>query len=289
METTSPKPPLPDGNKPRSKRLHWLARISTTIGLAALSYFYLKWSGLLGGILLLGLLVALSSLEFSRISQPEMPRYRRLLIMLVSFFMPYFFHRQLASDSIPFYVMVVIEVFLLITILITLSGILYTRAVETVSRSLIFPVWGIALPLSSLVFIAHLVIDKGASSNSGLLWALCLILIIKSTDIGALIIGSLLGRRKLAPLTSPGKTIEGAIGGVIVSVIIALVLVASIDFDWPSSHNLPPYALWIKVILCAGVIAISGFWGIFLSPRGNALMRPKTRAPACLGSEAFTT
>ena len=49
-----------------------------------------------------------------------------------------------------------------------------------------------------------------------------LIAVIKSTDIGAFVIGSRLGRHKLIPRISPGKTWEGFIGGVAVGLLVSL-------------------------------------------------------------------
>ena len=42
-------------------------------------------------------------------------------------------------------------------------------------------------------------------------------------DTGAYFIGNAVGKRKLLPRVSPGKSVEGAIGGLVVSVIVALV------------------------------------------------------------------
>jgi phosphatidate cytidylyltransferase len=42
------------------------------------------------------------------------------------------------------------------------------------------------------------------------------------TDIGAYFIGRWLGKRKLMPSVSPGKTVAGAIGGLVVAVVIAV-------------------------------------------------------------------
>jgi phosphatidate cytidylyltransferase len=47
------------------------------------------------------------------------------------------------------------------------------------------------------------------------------LLLTWATDIGAFFVGRAVGGRKLMPSISPGKTLSGAVGGVIVSVIIA--------------------------------------------------------------------
>lgn len=57
------------------------------------------------------------------------------------------------------------------------------------------------------------------------LWYLALpVLAIVGSDVGAYLAGTLFGRRKLAPLISPNKTVEGSVGGVVLA--IAFVLIA---------------------------------------------------------------
>ncbi len=56
---------------------------------------------------------------------------------------------------------------------------------------------------------------------------LIVILITKSSDIGAYFVGSLLGRHKLIPKVSPGKSVEGAIGGLIFSGLVAVLFAHS--------------------------------------------------------------
>ena len=46
-------------------------------------------------------------------------------------------------------------------------------------------------------------------------------LVIMSADSGAYFTGKYLGRRKLAPKISPGKTVEGLIGGIVMSLVFA--------------------------------------------------------------------
>lgn len=57
-----------------------------------------------------------------------------------------------------------------------------------------------------------------------------LIAIVKLSDIGQYTFGRLLGRRKLAPLISPGKTWEGAIGGVGAAVLAATIALPLLSF-----------------------------------------------------------
>jgi len=53
---------------------------------------------------------------------------------------------------------------------------------------------------------------------------LFVILVCKGGDIGAYLLGRALGRQKLLPHVSPGKTVEGAIGSMVVSCLVAVVL-----------------------------------------------------------------
>ncbi|MGC8904228.1 phosphatidate cytidylyltransferase [Thermus sp.] len=56
------------------------------------------------------------------------------------------------------------------------------------------------------------------------LWTLSLPIVASfATDIGAYFAGRLFGRRKLAPEISPGKTVEGSLGGIAVSFLALLV------------------------------------------------------------------
>lgn len=64
----------------------------------------------------------------------------------------------------------------------------------------------------------------GWSSNArGLSWLLTVILVTWMADTFAYIIGENFGRRKLTPVISPNKTVEGFIGGTIAAAITTLI------------------------------------------------------------------
>ena len=73
---------------------------------------------------------------------------------------------------------------------------------------------------------------------SGALLLMLPMLVTWASDTGAYAVGRLMGKRKLIPTVSPGKTVEGAIGGIIASVLVAwgvanlLRGAAQLGFKW---------------------------------------------------------
>ncbi|MEH0834743.1 phosphatidate cytidylyltransferase [Pectobacterium cacticida] len=58
---------------------------------------------------------------------------------------------------------------------------------------------------------------------AGAWWLLYVMLLVWGADSGAYLFGKLLGKRKLAPKVSPGKTWEGFLGGLATSALISLL------------------------------------------------------------------
>jgi len=69
------------------------------------------------------------------------------------------------------------------------------------------------LPAIALLWIR----ERDAQGVDLLLWVF---IVTWSTDIGAYFVGRAVGRRKLAPTISPGKTVEGLVGGVAAAALL---------------------------------------------------------------------
>jgi phosphatidate cytidylyltransferase len=73
-----------------------------------------------------------------------------------------------------------------------------------------------AVPAIALIWIR--LIEPANQFPLLLLWVF---IVTWATDIGAYFVGRLIGRNKLAPAISPGKTVEGLVGGVVAAGLLA--------------------------------------------------------------------
>jgi phosphatidate cytidylyltransferase len=108
----------------------------------------------------------------------------------------------------------------------------------------------------SLVFLREL----------GLVFLLTSIALVWVADIGAYFIGKVFGKRKLAIQISPGKSVEGAIGGLVLSYGYALLCVFYLPFEstlfgaWAIRFGWVPMFLMVTVL-----VAFSIFGDLFES------------------------
>jgi phosphatidate cytidylyltransferase len=91
----------------------------------------------------------------------------------------------------------------------------------------------IHLEHASLLFLGVLYIGFGFRAMAearelphGFFWSLLAFACIWASDVGAYTVGRYFGRRKLWPAISPNKTIEGAVGGLVIAVATAVVFAA---------------------------------------------------------------
>lgn len=98
----------------------------------------------------------------------------------------------------------------------------------------------------SVVMLAHITLIRASQNGVALLFLTLLGTYI--TDTGAYFAGSFLGKHKLIEKVSPNKTIEGAIGGILASVLSFLVYGIVMKH---SGYNVSFLNLTILSVLCA--------------------------------------
>ncbi|MBI3997731.1 MAG: phosphatidate cytidylyltransferase [Armatimonadetes bacterium] len=76
---------------------------------------------------------------------------------------------------------------------------------------------------------AHLLLLR---EDAGYAVTLAVLGLIWANDIAAYFVGSRWGRQKLAPAISPGKSVEGCIGGLAAAVVVAVVIATRLG--WPA-------------------------------------------------------
>ena len=88
--------------------------------------------------------------------------------------------------------------------------------------------------------------DFGFDPHHGAQLIMFLFLMVWSADVGAYFVGKAIGKRKLLPNVSPGKTLEGFIGGVLSACV--LVSITGLIIGWNSQQ-------FITVLLVTGLIS----------------------------------
>ncbi len=87
---------------------------------------------------------------------------------------------------------------------------------------------------------------------------LLMLLVVMAGDSGAYLAGSRVGRNKLMPAVSPGKTVEGAVAYVVASVAAAWILVGLLGLGWSAGATIC-FAVMLSIIAQLGDLAESAF------------------------------
>ncbi|GHC10654.1 phosphatidate cytidylyltransferase [Cerasicoccus arenae] len=81
------------------------------------------------------------------------------------------------------------------------------------------------------------------------------IAVAKFSDVGGLLVGKKFGKTKLAPSISPGKTIEGAAGGVLASALVGVILAVIFQKVCPIPMPIFKTAIVGGVIGCVAIVS----------------------------------
>ncbi|AXQ28978.1 phosphatidate cytidylyltransferase [Solimonas sp. K1W22B-7] len=109
---------------------------------------------------------------------------------------------------------------------------------------------GLPMALLGLLLTVSTLLALAALHAMGPLKLLFFLFIVFAADTGAYLAGRNFGKRKLAPNISPGKTVEGAVGGLLLTA--AWAMTAGLYVFAPSGNQ-----VWLLLLLTVVVAAIS--------------------------------
>jgi len=201
--------------------LHWRLSLGTVLILALCGLFWFDSTATRPGAVLLPIAILVSLLasgEFIRLTavgdlspRPSIVRFGSLFIVIASGG-PYLFANSQMECPLS-YLGIAMLAFITACFLATLAEVVfYKNEKDTIPR--------LGLTVLGLFYVGMLIgiltLLRFVSDDS---WKslplISLILTVKMSDIGAYTVGRLIGKHRLAPQLSPGKTIEGVAGGLL--------------------------------------------------------------------------
>lgn len=140
--------------------------------------------------------------------------------------------------------------------LITVYWIVRYPAVwaQTVGRP---PAGGVVGLIALCAASVAIPVIHGGHQGIALLLIFCIL--IWGADTGAYFAGRGLGRHKLAPNVSPGKTREGAAGGIVTALIVAIISGLFLGYDGARLIGFVILGGWIAIVSMLGDLTLSMF------------------------------
>jgi phosphatidate cytidylyltransferase len=210
-------------------------RIVSTILLWSLIAATIHFFGRTGVVFLCALFAAATQWELYQMLEKVGQRpFRHLGVTLgaVLILMPYFVREHVGPDAKEGMESGIIAVMIVACCL----RVMRERAGSNRIETLIATIFGMVYVPFMMFFIVR-ILWLGETEVGGLMLAVWLLFAAKFCDVGALVVGTLIGRHKIAPSMSPGKTWEGAIGGVIIAAGMCAGLVAVFPHHYPASFT----------------------------------------------------
>lgn len=226
----------------------------TVILLATLLAFYTYVPVTIVLVVCVASLVGVGVWEYARlaIAKELHPSVKAMIFVAMAEVFAFFAaHKHVVIPEFPALVLVIGAILFFVLHFKGTSEALANVAVE------FFGVCYVAVPLSTLLGILYPLAREGAMSQDGRLWLVYLIVVTKITDVGAYFVGKLWGKRKLAPVLSPKKTVEGAIAGFVCAVGMSMIMSMLGKSIAPTAFNLPlSESLFLGILI--GVLAQIG-------------------------------
>lgn len=157
---------------------------------------------------------------------------------------------QLTTEPLIIYILLAGLVWWLVAIILVVT---FPTSARFWSQSVILKIlFGV---LTILPFYCGLLVLKSVDYHIdnfiGAWWVLYVMLLVWSADSGAYFFGHLFGKHKLAAKVSPGKTLEGMLGGMLTAGIIA----------WLFSLFVPVLLISKNLLFCSVIVVIISVFG----------------------------
>lgn len=201
-------------------------RLLTALILLPLLILVLLKGGLVFFVLVILLVNGLAQWEFMGMFQPEADKYRRLKMLLLGSLLVLSFCTAHPSSLCPPSMGILLcnpstVLFVLVWCLFVLF-LFYLLSYEHIEH----PSQDLATNLLGLLYLpfllGHLIWLRFLAQGEW--WVLWFLLVIFAGDTGAYYTGRALGKRKLYPAVSPGKTWEGVAGGLTASLVVGVLV-----------------------------------------------------------------
>ena len=196
-----------------------------------------------------------------------------VLVACFFFFLPVQYYVVLTDWYGMFAIFIPVYAFLLLPILAGLSGD-PTRFLDRTAKIQ----WSLMVSVFCISHVPFLLNLKIPNFDQNILLVIFLIAVVQASDVLQYIWGKLLGKRKIAPVLSPSKTVEGFVGGVLSATALATAL-------WWITPFTPFQAGLIGLVIClmgfAGGLVMSAIkrdfgvkdWGHMIKGHGGMMDR----------------
>jgi phosphatidate cytidylyltransferase len=206
-----------------------LKRFITSVIFGSLVIVSIFWLPIIIFKILVGLIISLAAWEFSELFWHKEPKKRACFLGI-------------------YFLVVIFGWFLKAAILIIVIGalwwlispvflLMYLKNKKAFLNNIVFQyVTGIMSFVPC--FFGLIYIREAGMDGAKILFYL--ILIVCATDVGGYFVGRFFGKHLLAPSISPKKTVEGAIGGIILALIVAIISghILKINYGYGYMFNL---------------------------------------------------
>ena len=113
--------------------------------------------------------------------------------------------------------------------------------------------FALGLPIAVSCAFRALAFVINAPDGHGIVYFLFLLNFASIADMGAYFTGSAFGRHLLAPVISPKKTVEGAVGGMFLSIIFTIVFVLVFNRRYNTGLSLWQWILITPIFVLIGI------------------------------------